>query len=48
VSIVIAWLVHPKHADRDVAGPILKLVFTAGVIDQALRTETSEERDPSS
>jgi sec-independent protein translocase protein TatC len=41
VSIVIAWLVHPKQDDRNIAEPMLKLVFTAGVIDQALRPARS-------
>jgi sec-independent protein translocase protein TatC len=38
VSIGIAWLVYPRHSESAGGERALRLVFTAGVIDQALRT----------
>ena len=46
VSIGIAWFVYPKNADADESGPILRLVFTAGVIDQALRAPRRPSAQP--
>jgi sec-independent protein translocase protein TatC len=37
VSIGIAWLVYPRTDASDGGERVLRLVFTAGVIDQALR-----------
>jgi sec-independent protein translocase protein TatC len=38
VSIAIAWIVYPRRPESGDGERMLKLVFTAGVLDQALRS----------